>query len=652
VAYNSLQTFLQEAEELIAEIEEAALALSRNDASAETVNRLFRAFHTIKGSGGMCGLDDLSAFTHHVENLLDRVREGAIPITAELTKLVLDSTDHIKVLLNAAENARAVPPSAGEGLIAAISAFTNGEATAAPVAKEMAPAAQCTWRIKFHPDPALLANGGNPAALLRELRELGSCEVVAHVDEIPSLEVIQPDRCYLWWTITLHAAIDENAIRDVFIFVEDGSQLEVEAIEGAPQPELAATGKAAEGGATARKKPTKEATVRVPAERLDHLVNLVGEFVMNQSCLAQAVSQSTAPEFANPVQVLERLVAELRDNVLGIRMLPIGTLFGRFARVVHDLSSELGKEVDLVTEGAETELDKSILDQLSEPLVHCLRNCLDHGIEPAAERVAKGKLARATVRLSAEHAGSSVVISISDDGRGIDRQAVRAKAIEKQLIGPAAVLTDKDIFNLILLPGFSTARQVTNVSGRGVGMDAVKRQIDLLRGAVHLDSRDGKGARVWITLPLTLAIIDGLLVQIGEERFIIPMTAVTENVELSRAERARNNGRNVLAVRGELIPYIDLRAAFQVPGVLPPIEKVVIVRHGDDRVGLVVERVLGTHQTVIQSLGKFFRKVDVVSGATIMGDGRVALIIDVAAVVRHADRECREALAGAELVGC
>ena len=380
----------------------------------------------------------------------------------------------------------------------------------------------------------------------------------------------------------------------------------------------------------------------MPSERLDRLVNLVGELVMNQSRLAQAVSQNGAPEFANPVQELERLVAELRDDVLGIRMLPIGTLFGRFRRLVHDLSAELGKETDMVTEGEETELDKSILDQLGEPLVHCLRNCLDHGIESPEHRAERGKPRRATVRLSAVHTGANVVIIVEDDGRGINREAVRAKAIEKQLIAPDAKLSDKEIFNLILLPGFSTASQVTSVSGRGVGMDAIKRQIDVLRGSLSIASEAGAGTRVAITLPLTLAIIDGLRVQIGDQPFIVPMGVVTENVELSRGERARNNGRNVIAVRGELVPYIDLREVFGVDGEIPAIEKVVIVQHEGDRVGFVVDRVLGTHQTVIQPLGRFLKNVEVVSGATIMGDGRVALILDPARVIRFADQRCRQ----------
>ena len=663
VGYNPLQTYLQEAEELIADIEECALALPAQDGQTEAVNRLFRDFHTIKGSGAMCGLDAVSAFTHHVESLLDRVRDGEIPVSAALAELVLKAADHVKVLLNAAQNGATVPSGAAEAVLAAIEAFGNREprvehnrdARASESAGAGPAAIERTWRISFRPNPALLANGGNPAVLLRELRSLGSCEeVVAHTDEVPALDAIQPDRCYLWWTATIRSTCGENAIRDVFIFVEDNSKLEIQEIESAPSAKEnlgetrleAPTGtdqrEAGHGASLRHGAVTREATVRVPAERLDRLVNLVGEFVMSQSCLAQVVEQSAVPELANPVQALERLVAELRDNVLGIRMLPIGTLFGRFRRVVHDLSVELGKEADLVTEGAETELDKSILDQLGEPLVHCLRNCLDHGIEPPSERLEKGKPGRGTIRLSAAHTGAHVVISIEDDGRGIDREAVRAKALEKRLIAPNADLSAADVLNLILLPGFSTARQVTSVSGRGVGMDAVKRQIDILRGSLSIESTEGKGARVSITLPLTLAIIEGLLVQIGAERFILPLAAVTENVELNRTERARNNGRNVLAVRGDLIPYIDLRTTFDIGGEAPNIEKVVIVQHAGDRVGIVVERVLGTHQTVIQSLGKFYRNVEVISGATIMGDGRVALIMDIAAVVRHANRQCRE----------
>ena len=669
MAYNPVATYRQEAEELIAGIEQAALSLGESGGKEE-IHQLFRAFHTIKGSGAMCGFDGIARFTHHVESMLDKVRAGALAVSPRLVDLVLKAVDHIRELLAGSTGDESSPPP-DETLIAAIEEFANGGRAAggaipqqAAPQRDRAPAGEHFWRIQFRPNPALFSCGGNPIALFRELRKLGPCEVMAHTEDVPVLDAIAPDRCYFWWTLTLRTGATENDIRDVFIFVEDEGKLEIECLPAeapAPEPDAramvsvpptapfgvgsvsahCASEPRPQGAECAPRRAadgTKESTVRVPSERLDRLVNLVGELVMNHSRLAQAALRHDAPELANPIQELERLVAELRDDVLGIRMLPIGTLFGRFTRLVHDLSAQLGKEADLVTAGAETELDKSILDQLGEPLVHCLRNCLDHAVEPPEERIAQGKPRRANIRLSAVHAGSHVVISVEDDGRGIDREAVRAKAIEKQLIARDAVLSDKEISNLILLPGFSTARAVTGVSGRGVGMDAIKRQIDLLRGSLSLASEPGKGTRVSMALPLTLVIIDGLLVEIGRDRFILPMAEVTENVELTAAERSRRNGRNVVSVRGELISYVDLRSTFASGGDRPANEKIVIVRHEGERVGLVVDRVLGTHQTVIQSLGRFFRDIHLISGATVMGDGRVALILDIAAGVRLADR--------------
>ncbi len=668
--YNPVPTFLAEAEELISNIEQSALGLGGDESPAEAINQLFRAFHTIKGSGAMCGLVQVSAFTHHVETLLDRVREGAVAVSPELGDLVLAAADQIKLLLAVEQGGEAVAAESSQALIDRISELSDVAARAGrPPASLPIREEECegegkeqTWAIRFHPSPDLLACGGNPTLLFRDLGKLGRCEIVGHTEAVPPLDQIQPELCYLWWSITLRSTADENAIRDVFLFVEDGSELEIELLrEARPQATERVARAEAPAHSTAkqsrvdgqilsgegmRKALVKESTVRVPAARLDRLVNLVGELVMNQSRLTQAASQVGAPELANPVQEIERLVAELREDVLGIRMLPIGTIFGRFSRLVHDLSTELGKEADLITEGADTELDKSILDQLGEPLVHLLRNSMDHGFDHPEERIASGKPRRGTIRLAAAHTGSDIVITIEDDGRGIDRAAVRAKAVEKQLIAPAANLSDKEILNLVLLPGFSTAAKVTSVSGRGVGMDVVKKQIDALRGTLSITSEEGKGCRVAITLPLTLAIIEGLLVQVGVDQFIIPMAAITENVELHRAQRNSKNGRNVIAVRGELVPYIRIRNMFQVDGEAPAIEKIVLVQHEDQRVGLVVDRVLGTHQTVIQSLGRFLRDVKVVSGATIMGDGRVALILDISAVVRFADCQIEREMAG------
>ena len=470
---------------------------------------------------------------------------------------------------------------------------------------------------------------------------------------VPELEKLEPELLYLAWEVELSTACGPNAIKDVFIFIQEESQISIEEIhpttngcsEQAPvrlpdsQSVLQnAAAPAGQKAACSRKTGSTDTTVRVSSERLDRLVGLVGEMVMNQSRLSQVSVSTGNSNISAPVEELERLVAELRDTVLGIRMMPIGTTFSRYKRLVHDLSAELGKDIHLVTEGAETELDKTVLDQLADPLVHLIRNSIDHGIETAGERQNARKTSHGTIRLTAAHIGSNVVISIQDDGRGLDVETIRAKAIEKQLISSDAKLSRDEIFALIFLPGFSTARQVTSVSGRGVGMDVVRRQIDALRGSIQLASERGAGTTVSLSLPLTLAIIDGLLVQVGDIQFIIPMSAVAENVELPNADRSRNNGRNLIAVRGELISYVRLREGFSIEGQAPDPEKVVIVRHGLDRVGLVVDRVLGSHQTVIQSLGRFYRHIEVLSGATIMGDGRVALILDLGGLLRWSNR--------------
>jgi two-component system chemotaxis sensor kinase CheA len=661
-----VDTFLQEAEDLLTEIDDAALAL-RGGETTEPIHRLFRAFHTIKGSSGMCGLAEVADFTHHIETMLDKVRSGEITATPKLADLVLAGRDQVHTIIQAQQAGQTVADGSSERLIARLHEFSgaesNGSESTASFGHDAPPAethadgesqpAENTWEIHFRPDSAILEIGGNPMLLLRDLAELGACTVTANTADVPGLDEIDPTQCYLSWKILLTTTADENALRDIFLFVEDGAELAIKQLTVArdetesreadtastdvpPTQALAVPQKT--GEASGAKSVLKESMVRVPAGRLDRLVNLVGELVMNQSRITQIMSQQNVPELANPVQEIERLVAELRDDVLGIRMLPIGTLFSRFRRLVSDLSQELGKEIELIAEGGETELDKSILDQLGEPLIHLLRNSLDHGIENAETRVAHGKPAQGTIRLNALHTGSTVVVSIEDDGGGINRSKVRAKAIERQLISPDANLSDKEVLGLLMLPGFSTAQKVTSISGRGVGMDVVKRQIELLRGTILIASEEGKGTSISLTLPLTLAIIEGLLVQIGESRLIFPMSAVTENVELHAEERQRANGRNVIQVRGDLIPYIDLRALFDMDGEVPEIEKIVIVEHEGQRVGFVVDRVLGTHQTVLQPLGRFFRKVNVASGATIMGDGGVALIVDISSTIQLADR--------------
>jgi two-component system chemotaxis sensor kinase CheA len=681
-----IDSFYLEAEGLLADVEEAVLAMGSANEAEELVARIFRAFHTIKGSGAMCGLEQVASFTHHLENLLDEVREGRKSFTPVLGDFILKSVDHIRSLLVAEQN-HTEPPPMDASLASILQEYgINCVQATAPVEQTRTnksnACAGSLWEIFFRPKAVLFLHGIDPALIFRELGTLGELEVEAHIETLPPIEQLDAESCSMWWAIRIRTTADENALRDVFIFAEDDAEIIYTKIDGAGaiceaknasahdaareqapvalptgastpkscniEP-IAVTANPEKVALTDDKRKVadnrvsiKDSVVRVPTSRLDRLVSLVGEMVMNQSRIVQTASSLAVTELSTPVEEMERLINELRDDVLSIRMLPIGSIFGRFRRLSHDLSKELGKQIDLVTEGEETELDKSILDKLSEPMVHMLRNAIDHGIETTDERLRAGKPAHGTILLKAEHTGSDVVVSVTDDGGGIDTERVRQKAIERKLIAHDAQLSEQDIFKLILHPGFSTADSVTSVSGRGVGMDVVKRQIEALRGFLTISSQKGISTSFSLHLPLTLAIIDGLNVQVGDDCFIVPMASVTENVELESAERLRNNSRNRVIVRGEYIPYIDLRQTFSICGNPPVIEKIVIVRQGEERVGLVVDRVLGTHQTVLQPLGKFLRRVKVASGTTIMGDGSVALVLNIPAIISLFNQQTKQ----------
>jgi two-component system chemotaxis sensor kinase CheA len=418
----------------------------------------------------------------------------------------------------------------------------------------------------------------------------------------------------------------------------------------APQPQLtaapapAAAPKAAAVAATQLAKTTTEAlkggaSIRVPAERLDNLMDRVGELVIAQSRLKTIAAASQDGEFKSISEEIERLALELRDTTMGVRMVPIAQLFGRFRRLVHDLAMELGKEISLTTSGEETELDKTVIERLNDPLVHLIRNSIDHGLESPDQRTSTGKSAQGHIHLTARHTGDKVLISIKDDGKGLDRARIRARAEENGLIAPGAEMSDSELFQVIFQPGFSTAQAVTNLSGRGVGMDVVKRTLDALRGSIDIASTTGKGTEITLRLPLTLAIIDGLLVRIGQGRYVIPLSAVEECVELPPAEENRVNGSNFLNIRGDLVPFLRLRELFNATTPPDKYQKVVVVSSNDMRVGLVVDQVIGDHQTVIKSLSKLHKGVGTFSGATILGDGTVALILEIASLVARGQRE-------------
>lgn len=690
------QIYREEANELLADLEEALIELEQKPAERDLIDRIFRAMHTIKGSGAMFGFDDIAAFTHTIETVYDLIREGKLSVTGELISLTLKACDQIKAMLSASEGGEAADGALTSELVNAFKGLMPGEGNEnvktpeAPVPclekQESGTRQEATYRICFKPHRDLFNNGTNPIPLLNELKSMGQAHVLCRLEDLPPLPDLDTEACFAAWDIILTTRKDINEIRDVFIFVEDMSDITVtkiddgstseqeeykkigeilfergeislsdlEAILGAQKrigEMLIESGKVNRAEVRSalmeqehirnlrKKRTTEESTssIRVASAKLDSLVNLVGELVTVQARLSQLASSKTDTDLTLVAEEVERLTSELRDNAMGIRMLPIGTTFAKFKRLVRDLSAELGKEIEFTTAGEETELDKTVIEKLGDPLVHLIRNSIDHGIETPEVRKRHGKPAQGIIHLCAEHSGAYVLISVHDDGAGLDTEVIRNKAVEKGIISPEAVLSEKEIFELILAPGFSTASTVTSVSGRGVGMDVVTSSIESFGGTVEIQSTKGSGTTITLKLPLTLAIIDGLLVTISEDFFVIPLNAVLECVDLTDEDRKHTHGRNLARVRGEIIPYIPLRAAFSINGSKPSTEQIVVTEIGEKRVGFVVDKVVGQHQTVIKNLGKLLKHIEGISGATIMGDGSLALILDINKLTHQAE---------------
>jgi two-component system, chemotaxis family, sensor kinase CheA len=621
------ETFRQEAQDLLVQLEDVLLDMETSENPHDLIATAFRALHTLKGSGSMFGFQDLAAFAHVVENTFDRLRKSGIPPSAELVATSLSAKDYMRQLVLHPETAE---DSIGEALLAELQrldAEVPMDAPAPPAAR------RATYEIDFAlPEDCLLC-GTNPLLLLDELRELGDCEIVADASAVPLLDDLDPEMCTLRWHAVLTTDRPQSAIEEVFMFVLDEMTLSVRRLDPdkpakpAPAPAPApAPGNTANFTSASGAPPTG---IRVAAERVDSLMDRVGELVIAQSRLRQIAQASHDPTLRTIAEEIERLAGELRGATMGIRMIPIGQLFGRFRRVVHDLARDLGKSVNLVTVGEETELDKTVIESLNDPMLHLIRNAIDHGFEEVGARAAAGKPTAGTLTLSARHAGAQVLITIADDGRGMDRERIRAKAVEAELLPEAGEIPDSELFAVIFSPGFSTAAEVTSVSGRGVGMDVVKRTIDGLRGFIEVASEPGAGSAVTLRLPLTLAIIDGLLVRVGSGRYVIPLSSVEECVELPVGSGGGSDARNLLNIRGDLVPFLRLREMFAATVPPDPYQKVVIVASGDQRVGLVVDQIIGDHQTVIKSLSRMHADVPTFSGATILGDGTVALILDI-----------------------
>jgi len=659
---NPQTVYKEEAYELLAELESALLELEETPEDAGVIGRVFRALHTIKGSGAMFGFDDIASFTHEIETAFDLVRDGKIVASKELINLGLAARDQIRAMLEASEGKEGADNVKSQEIIAEICKLISEEQKVKTMQS-----AKCkvqsdstshfsllTFHLFFRPASEIFHSGTNPLFLIRELRGLGECQIRALTHAIPMLDDIDPEACYLAWEITIKTAQSVNAVRDVFIFVEDKSELRIKTADKKDTQEshdaVSETPPAPIPDESGKQKPEKRvksdptSSIRVPAVKLDSLVNLVGELVTVQARLSRKASMTKDGELLSISEEVERLTVSLRDNTMNIRMLPIDTTFGNFRRLVRDLSAELGKEVILVTDGGETELDKTLIEKLHDPMVHIIRNAIDHGIEKPRVRESLEKAGEGIISLSAFHSGVNVLIRICDDGAGLDPSAIRAKAVERGLILPDARLSEQEIFSLIFTPGLTTSERITEVSGRGVGMDVVRRAIESLRGSVEIESEKGKRTCITLRLPLTLAIIDGLLIRVADSCFVLPLPVVEECVELRGKDLTMVRSRSIMNFRGRAVPYLNLRQLFMIEGAAPDIEQVVVAESKNTKVGLGVDRVEGQHQTVIKSMNKVYRDAEYISGATILGDGTVALILDVPKLTRLAENKDQDVI--------
>ncbi len=671
------KAYMEEAIELLNDLEESLLELQQDPQSSEHIGKAFRAMHTIKGSGAMFGFEEIARFTHELETIFDKVRSEEIQLSEQLINVALHSKDHIEALLQMGLEPSPDLISASDELIDSLNSIVpktetpDDEEAPQPSAEESEQGTPETFWVHFAPSPTIMQTGTKPLGLLEELSELGNMCCSFNTDDIPLLQDFSPDTTYGVWDIVLNTDKGLPLVKDVFIFVEDDCEIDAEQIgEGNVRasdiqdllgvacsnfdfkPQRVATilrdtyqQKLSSRRAAPKKQagpPAKAVTgpssIRVDSDRLDKLVNMVGEMVILQSRLSQAVhAEHDHAVMSQIAEDLERLTDEMRENALGLRMLPIGTMYNAFKRLVHDLSGSLGKEIELITEGAETELDKTVIDRLKDPLVHILRNSLDHGIEAPAEREQAGKTPKGTIRVAASHSAGDVLITITDDGKGIDPDKIRAKAVEKGLISPEAELDRNAIFNLIFEPGFSTAQQISDVSGRGVGMDVVRQSIDSLRGQVDVISELGKGTTLSIRLPLTLAIIDGFNVLVGEESFIVPLACLRGFQE--RFVESYVKQIATIERMGDMVPCVSLRQIFHVPGKQPEYERIVITEVDGSIIGLAVDQVVGRQQAVIKSLDDSFRRIKWISGTTINGDGSISLIMDIPQLIRYVTQQ-------------
>ena len=686
--------FYEEAGEHLENMEAGLLALETSGGDSEVLNTIFRAAHSIKGASATFGMDQVAKFTHVLENLLDRMREGEILPTMDLCELLLKSTDVLSGLIQAEKNNISPPPQVEETFRALqqYSSVSTATQTKPIVSAVAATSTGQSYEIHFRPSPSFFHSGQNPLFLIDELRQLSTAfEVKADVSRIPSLSHMDAEICYVSWDIRLTTTGPESALRDIFMFVDDESTLSIRLAEestvhstvsvsngemktavvesasvAAPASPAAAaltpvTEPVAESIATKKRSgedrrvekkssgsaapgspaSTSSETVRVDRDRLDKMINQIGELVIGTSMVEQDWSRFHPDMESAALVQLGKIVRDLQEMSLSLRMVPIAASFQKMTRIVRDLSHRLGKQIHLETEGEDTELDKTVVDQIGDPLLHMVRNSVDHGIELPEERIAAGKSPEGTICLKAYHQGGNFIIEIQDDGKGLDRDRILRKAIERGIVSENDNLSDEDIYGLIFAAGFSTAEQVTDVSGRGVGMDVVRRNVEALQGSISIRSQKGKGCRMIVRLPLTLAILDGLLVRVANDSYVIPLLSVVESInQKDRDIKAVLSKGEVITLRGEIVPLLRLDRILNLRQSHDNTDSnlLVIVEDQGRKYSLAVDELLGQQQVVIKNLEANFQKVPGVAGATILGDGRVALILDINGISALASR--------------
>ncbi len=694
------QVYFEESFEGLAAMESGLLGLSIGEPDSETINTIFRAAHSIKGGAGTFGFKTVTDFTHIMETLLDEMRSGQRMVTSDAVDLLLLSADQLGRLLVATRDKHDYDQDEFSTALHNLQTMLAGAPPEPEVAEVVdAPAQTATgWRVKFAPQPHLFMTGNDPARLLRELAALGPCMVTCDSSKVPAFGEFEAETCYLAWQIELNAAVPESAVQEVFEWVDNDAEIVINPIlpavpevkaekasvasadekpsaartEAPAIAEGASDANGAQAGSDDRRQTDRRQTerrsverrepagtgaaaatsIRVDVEKVDGLINFIGQLVITQSMLmamSENFSLDDVEKLREGLAQLERNTRDLQENIMSIRMMPISFSFNRFPRLVRDLSSKLGKEVQLRLLGENTELDKTVMEKIGDPLVHLVRNALDHGLETPDVRVASGKPASGTLTLNAYHEGGNIVIEISDDGAGLNRQRILDKAREKGICGPTENPTDAQIYDYIFAAGFSTAAVVSDVSGRGVGMDVVRRNIKDLGGTVAVHSQPGVGAVFRIRLPLTLAILDGQLVRVGASVYIVPLIAIIESLQIDpNAVESISNQSEIYRLREEYLPVIRLRemlGSTQAPARLED-GLLVVVEVDGRKFALLVDELLGQQQVVVKSLQTNFRRVAGVSGATILGDGAVAMILDVGGIVRL----CRERAADLPLL--